>query len=493
MKAYFTSFAAIGLFVLATSMSLAHACPFCSASSQTFSEELGTMDVAVIAKLVKLPPQSSKPGEELQKATFEVAKVVKGEGLVKEKEKIETLYFGDGTVGKSFLVMGISPPATMWSTPLPLTDRGIKYLTELVSLPKDESQRLIFFQQFLEDSDEMLARDAYDEFARSPYAQLKAIKDKLNHEQAVAWIKNPEIPASRRRLYLVILGITGSEKDLPMLEEFMTSSDRKAKSGLDALIACYLTLKGEAGLPLVEKMFLANQKADYADTYAAIMAIRFHGTEGGVMSTKTLVKALHPMLDRPELADLVIPDLAKWEDWTVMDRLFDLFKTANEKNSWVRVPVINYLRACPLPKAKELLAECEKIDPAAVKRANTFFPTAPATPSPPADKASRIESAEPELFNVPEVSAEPGPLTAQGATLADARTTRAATTSRTTTSDRSKGDELAIAINEGVAQAAAVRKADLPVPNHWLLLGVPWGIGVALFAAQWSLLRGRSP
>src|SRR5690242_15253133 len=124
--------AAVALVVMARAIQAAVACPFCSAASQTFSEELGTMDVAVIAKLVKVPPQSSKPGDDIQKATFEVTQIVKGEGLVKEKEKFETLYFGDGTVGKSFLVMGISPPQTMWSTPLPLTDRGIKYLTDLV-------------------------------------------------------------------------------------------------------------------------------------------------------------------------------------------------------------------------------------------------------------------------------------------------------------------------------------------------------------------------
>src|SRR5438067_1562168 len=383
--------AVLALGVLAGGTKAASACPFCSAASQTFSEELATMDVAVIAKLVKLPPQSNKPGDDIQKATFEVTQIVKGEGLVKQKEKFDTLYFGDGAVGKSFLVMGISPPQTMWSTPLPLTDRGIKYLTELVKLPKDGAERLVFFQQYLEDADEMLARDAYDEFARAPYAQLKSIKDQLHHDQVVAWIKNADIPASRRRLYLVILGITGTQADLPMIEEFMTSSDRKAKSGLDALIACYLTLKGEAGLPLVEKLFLANEKADYADTYAAIMALRFHGTEGGVIDSKRLVKSLHPMLNRPELADLVIPDLAKWEDWTVMDKLFDLYKTANDKNSWVRVPVVNYLRTCSLPKAKDLLKDCEKIDPAAVKRANTFFPGAPSAPLPTPDKASRLE------------------------------------------------------------------------------------------------------
>jgi len=484
----FLTVAAVVLVVLIqlSGPSIAAACPFCSAASQTFSEELGTMDVAVIARLVKVPQQSNKAGDEIQKATFEVDLVVKGEGLVKPKETLETLYFGDGTVGKSFLVMGISPPATMWSTPLPLTDRGIKYLTDLVKLPKDGADRLIFFQEYLEDGDEMLARDAYDEFARAPYSQLKAIKPQLKHEQVVAWIKNPEIPASRRRLYLVILGITGTEKDLPMIEEFMTSSDRKAKSGLDALIACYLTLKGESGLPLVEKLFLGNDKADYADTYAAIMAIRFHGTEGGIIGTKQLVKALHPMLDRPELADLVIPDLAKWEDWAVMDKLFDLYKNANEKNSWVRVPVVNYLRACPLPKAKELLSECEKIDPAAVKRANTFFPGAPSAPAPSPDKASQAEPPSP-LPVVAAAEAHPIP---SGGTLADAGSVRGAGANSAIPVPPADDDKnLALALNEGVQPAAALRKT-APVANLWTVLGVPWGIGAVLLLAQWSLLRG---
>src|SRR6185295_6351763 len=63
-----------------------------------------------------------------------------------------------------------------------------------------------------------------------------------------------------------------------------------------------------------------------------------------------------------------------------MDRLVKLFKDADEESSWVRVPVINYLRACPLPKAKEQIEELAKIDPDAVKRANTLFPFGGAAP-----------------------------------------------------------------------------------------------------------------
>ena len=53
-----------------------------------------------------------------------------------------------------------------------------------------------------------------------------------------------------------------------------------------------------------------------------------------------------------------------------------VMSNAGEKSSWVRVPIVNFLRACPLPEAKEQLGELAKIDPDAVRRATTFFPFA---------------------------------------------------------------------------------------------------------------------
>ncbi|MBC8351978.1 MAG: hypothetical protein H8E66_08305 [Planctomycetes bacterium] len=365
-------------FVGSNGLSELAACPFCAAVSQTFTEEIDSMDAVVIGKLVKLP-KKSEAGEEVAsretpKATFQVIQIVKGAKLLLETTTIETIYFGDGQLGKPFLIMGVDPPNIMWSTPLQLTERARKYIPELLALPKEGEARLVFFQKHLEDEDEMLARDAYDEFAKAPYPSIIAMKSKMDHDGLLAWIQDGDIPASRRRLYLTMLGVCGTEKDLPMLEAMLRSEDRKAKAGLDAMIGCYLTLKGAEGMPLVEELFLKNEKAEYADTYAAIMALRFHGSETDVVPKKRILEGLRYMLDRPQLADLVIPDLARWEDWSSMPRLVQLFKEADEKSSWVRVPVINYLRACPDPTAAARIKELERIDPAAVKRANTFFP-----------------------------------------------------------------------------------------------------------------------
>jgi hypothetical protein len=359
----------------------APSCPFCAAVSLTFSEEIANSQLAVIAKLVHLPPRAESDAAaanslEVPKARFEITKVLKGEEALGKNRVVETVYFGDGTVGSKFLVMGIDPPMINWSTPIAISDRGEAYVTKAIDLPKDGPDRLAFFQDYLEDKDDMLARDAYDEFAKMPYAGVLALKDRMKHDQLVGWIQSPQVPVSRRRLYLTMLGVCGGEKDLPMLEELIKSKDRQTRGALDALVAAYLTLKGPSGMTLVEDLFLRNKDAEYTDTYATIMALRFHGTEEKIIPRARLLEGIRLMLDRPQLADLVIPDLARWEDWSVMDRLVELFKTANDESSWVRVPVINYLRACPLPKAKEHLDELAKIDPETVKRANSFFPFA---------------------------------------------------------------------------------------------------------------------
>jgi hypothetical protein len=354
----------------------AAACPVCAAVSQTLSEEMESTQVVALARLegepVALPGELPPPNQPLPRTRFVIEKVLKGQEWAKPGQVIDALYFGEGGAEKRFLLYGSEAPTLQWSTPLPVSSRAIDYVQELLTLPKDAS-RLEFFQEYLEDADPMLAADAYDEFAKTPYAGVIALKDKMHRDRLLKWIHDPELPATRKRLYFTMLGICYQPEDAQLLEQLMRADDRKARAGLDALIACYLMLTKEQGLPLVEELFLKNRQAEYADTYAAIMALRFHGTEVEVLPRPALVQAMRLMLDRPELADLVIPDLARWEDWDAMPKLVELFKTADENSSWVRVPVINFLRACPLPEAAAYIEQLEKIDPDAVRRANTIF------------------------------------------------------------------------------------------------------------------------
>ena len=304
---------------------------------------------------------------------MKVEKVLKGDGLVREGQEVRAVYYGDVTVGRRFMLSGVDPPQLQWSC-LPVSERAEAYVAKLTALNDEPLDRLRFFHSYLQDEESMLARDAYDEFAVAPYDVVRQLAPEMNHDELIEWISDPEMATDRKRLYLTMLGVCGDEKDLAFLgNDASQHSEEQSRGGLDALVACYLTLSGEKGLSVINELFLANKQAPYADTYAAIMAIRFHGTEGNVIPRSALVESLHHVLDRKDLADLVIPDLARWSDWSQIDRLTDLFVNADPDNNWVRVPVVNYMRACPLPEAKAALKKLEEVDPESVRRANTFF------------------------------------------------------------------------------------------------------------------------
>jgi hypothetical protein len=456
------------------------ACPFCSGVSITLGEEMKAASAAVIARLVEGPQEAAAADPAHNLAKFEIVQVLKGKEILGDQQQIEVIYFGQDEKDKPFLIMGVDSPQVVWNTPIALTERGSQYVARLPELPESGPDRLAYFQEYFEDAEEMLARDAYDEFAKAPYAEVQGLKDRMHHDKLIAWIKNPQVSPSRRRLYLTMLGVCGSKDDLPMLEEFIKSDDRDMKTALDATIACYLILAGPDGLSLVEERFLKNPDAEYTDTYAAIMALRFHGQETTVIPKERLAKSLEYMLDRPQLADLVIPDLARWEDWGVMDRLVTLFKEANEETSWVRVPVINFLKVCPDPRAKEHLDELAKIDPDAVKRATSAFPFAGSVPAPvPVPDTASATAPEAQLAESP----DPDPSAAGTAEVSVNRQAAGAVSD-----EGSSPAKLAAATGSREPLVEPPRFANTPA---WLVVVIPIVAGGLLLGILLVVLRGQ--
>ncbi len=373
--------------VLLGVVQILHACPFCRPVKTTFTEDINAADVAVLAELTHRPERPDPDEGEIPaadiidsyKTTFRIKKIYRGAEHVKIGQEVTAIYTGDTGVGSLCLLRGVQPDQLQWAPPIVLSPRAQRYVEEVLKLPEEGPARLTFFQDYLEDSDPTLQGDAFDEFARADYKALGEIKDAIDHQRLLDWINDPEVTPSNRRLYFTMLSVCGQPNDKKRLEAMIVSGDENQLKGLDSLIACYLTLAGPDGLPLIEEQFLRGGNfwdPEYVHTYAAIMALRFHGQESTVIPKDRLLSALRIVLDRPQLADLVIPDLARWKDWKSMERLVQMFKDSGKKSSWVRVPIINYLRACPLPEAKEQLELLADIDPDAIRRATTFFPFA---------------------------------------------------------------------------------------------------------------------
>lgn len=567
---------------LAAAPLAARACPFCSAESSTLTEELAACDTAVIARLVEkgaAPPAEPQEGlpygrvdPETGAATFVVDDVLRGPALVEQGQRIEALYFGSAAEDSRYLIRGVGDPPD-WAIPLPLSPTAVAYVKKLDTLPESGADRVAFFQDYLQHEDPLLAQDAYDEFARAPYDDVKDLKDRMDREQLLAWIEDPEVSPSRRRLFFTMLGVCGTEEDVPRLEamlladsrlttrtaeamsaaaiaaggplaatltiEAVTLNERRKKLGLDALVACYLTLRGGDGLDLIDQRFLSGERvagkpADYSHIYSTLMAIRFLAEETSVVPMDRILQSARLLLDNPDFADQVIPDLARWEDWTVLERLADMYERAGSENvkKYVREPIITYLDVAAeqggdvAERAKRALARIEGVDPEAVRRARSlrafgFLAQARDTPAAasdepepnadaadPATEGGDSEMPDPSAFSAdqpdqPAPAEKPGAQTAsvdqtptadapaEAATdagqerVADATPTAAIETPESLPDEGPTTAGQADPSSAGVAQAGAA-------PSRWLLVGAPLLVGVVCYGLFWLILRSGS-
>ncbi len=132
--------------------------------------------------------------------------------------------------GSKFLLFGVDPKDLAWGTPTPLSDHAEEYLAKIATLSDDSAERLAFFQEYFEDPDSLLTNDAFGEFAKAPYNEVLAIKDRMHREKLIEWIKDEKVPVSRRRLYLTMLGMCGKPEDIPMIEEMITKNDGQVRN-----------------------------------------------------------------------------------------------------------------------------------------------------------------------------------------------------------------------------------------------------------------------
>jgi hypothetical protein len=101
------------------------------------------------------------------------------------------------------------------------------------------------------------------------------------------------------------------------------------------------------------------------------MAVRIAEESGNIKQAEA-AKTFRSLLDNPEHAERVIADLARWEDWTVVDRLVELFINNDPQKVYIRPPVFRYLNRCPLPEAKKQLERLKEMDPVTAKNALAF-------------------------------------------------------------------------------------------------------------------------
>ena len=358
-------------------------CSICASLSPTLCDEIGAADFAVFAQYVETPqvdPGINDP--EAYKSSFRVEEFLKGKQDIGEEKMVRVLFFpGDSAnPGDHYLMHGNwvesddqTSMIIRWTTPIAMTDEAIDYLHRMWKLPKEDVQRLIEAKSYLQSSDPMLRRDAFDEFGKAPYELLEELSPALDKNNLITKIQDPGTDPNIKKLYYTLLTICGTQEELPFLKSQIDKEKTHASESLPAIIACYLSLSGAEGLPFIEKTYLMEEGSDHERRAgAAITALRFHGQEASVIARDKITEVFLRMLQRPTLGARILSDLARWEDWSAVDQVAEMFLSAEGDALWIREPAVRYLLVCPTENAKDCISRLEEIDALAVQNGRRF-------------------------------------------------------------------------------------------------------------------------
>jgi len=294
--------AALMLFVAPREM----ACPLCANSLQlTISaQELIYAEHSVLAMPVA------------DRNEFQVVAVIKGEAppdnkitggvfrgvtnsekpllLIRDDDWIQWVNFGQ-----------VSPDQADWLRKLSRTKRTIE-MTEA-----EWREQVAYFLPYLENAEPMVAEIAFNEFASAPYDALRSLKPRLDAPAIRVWLNDPKL-AARRPVYLLLLGVAGTEQDAGWVEERIEIA-RKTHStnNLTPLLGAHLEIHGIAGIDQIEKLYLSDATRTKPEIEAALVALRVHGDTDGAAVRDRVMQAFRLFArEQPSMASLVAPDLA---------------------------------------------------------------------------------------------------------------------------------------------------------------------------------------
>jgi hypothetical protein len=241
---------------------------------------------------------------------------------------------------------------------------------------------------YLEFPDQMVANDAYAEFANAPYKDIAPLAEKMPRERIRRWVASEETTPTRLGLYGLFLGLCGKEEDAALMKQKIVAPTEDFRLGIDGVMSGYLLLTGADGLDVLDEAKLKNEKVPFSETYAAMQALRFMWTYGdGRIEKSRLRQSMRTLLDRPELSDLVIADLARWQDWSVQDRLMEVYGAEEYDIPSIKRAIVRYMLVAsktksedggdtPPPhavKATKHLETLRKLDEKTVRQAERFF------------------------------------------------------------------------------------------------------------------------
>ncbi|MEX0715928.1 MAG: hypothetical protein WD066_05045 [Planctomycetaceae bacterium] len=372
----------------------------------TLSEDLTeSTDFALAEWVAGDPPKDvfvERPGyrylsenQSLGSTTFRIVRTRDGAKDFAVGDEIAYPRYVAGEKGDRFLLARYAagdPPKGYWSSVGKLPNAGFDYIAGLPAADGPVENRVAYFVRFLEFDDPLVSADAFMEIERFSPDDLAKSADKLPRAKLREWVaeKDPRTD-SRLELYGIMLGLCGDASDAELLRKRIVEGRPNAENpdvrpAINGVKTGYLLLAGERGLANLEREDLVDREAIFSETFSTYRAVRFMAEHGrGKIGKERLCESVRLLLDRSDIVDFAISDLAWWKDWSVRERIFALYDKQNFDIPPIQRAIIRYFLLCErdvpadaktdpphVADAKRRLAELRRRDPKLVSDVERF-------------------------------------------------------------------------------------------------------------------------
>ena len=373
---------------VAVSANIASACTFCAGgtSRPTLREQAAQATVVLVGELKN--PRFSPDGDR-GTTEFHPRKALKSDPRVKLGVIVIPQYIPvvADTPPDFILFCAITEKGLDPFHGIPSNNRRLDYVQSRLTLtdPKS-SDRLVTAFPFLDSADEVIATDAYLEFAKAPDKEIVAIRDRLKPAVLERLLANNRTPRDRIGVFAMLYGLCANRADAHVLSRPLDEQpiSERVRENLGGYLAGLTLLDPALGWGKTEAI-LADVSRPFDQRLAALGTIRFFQMTGPVENQKRIVEIYRGLVRQGDLADLVIEDLRRWGCWDLSPEIVGMFGKPGHDTPLVRRAIVRYARSAPDRTSQEFLARVRVSHPdlvATVEESMKLYEAKPIT-SPP--------------------------------------------------------------------------------------------------------------
>jgi hypothetical protein len=243
----------------------------------------------------------------------------------------------------------------------------LEYVEGAMSLAgKDRITSLLYYFRFLNAKDEVVAGDAFLEFARSSDQEVGEVARRLAPAAVRALVQDPKTPPLRLNLFAMMLGACGGPADANLLRGMIDRPNDRTTGALDGLLAGYINLRPKEGWDLAVHV-LADKRRPFNQRLAVSRALRFFHNWKPEETKQQILRGLSVMVEDAEVADLAIEDLRQWKMWDLTSRILAQYGRPDFDAPIAKRTIGRYALSCPQPEAQRFVQELRRRDPVLVQ------------------------------------------------------------------------------------------------------------------------------